>query len=100
MEQVVLKPHNLLGQLRILASDSPAQEESSIFDLFQHASQDDPLPGKILEAIPRKDHLKENTVAQCTEEEGQVWYREKLYLPEGDQLRLKLIQEHYDTALA
>jgi hypothetical protein len=29
-----------------------------------------------------------------------VWYRGKRDVPEGDQLQLRLIQEHHDTALA
>jgi hypothetical protein len=32
--------------------------------------------------------------------ERQVWHRGKRYVPEKDQLRLRLIQEHHDTALA
>jgi len=100
MEQVVLKPQNLPEQLRISASEMPGQEVPSISDLFAQAYSDDPLPNRILEAMKHKDSLKEITVAECTEQEGQVWYRGKRYVPEGDQLRLRLIQEHHDTALA
>jgi len=100
MEQVVLKPHNLPEQLRILANDLPVQERSSISNLFNQAYQEDPLPDKILKAIKERDSLKEITVAECTEQYGQVWYRGKLYAPEEDQLRLRFIQEHHDTALA
>lgn len=44
--------------------------------------------------------MKEITVAGWTEQNEQVLYRGKRYVPEGDQLRLQLIQEHQDTALA
>jgi hypothetical protein len=100
MEQVVLKPHNLLEELRIAANERPGQEASSISDLFATTHMDDPLPNKILEAIRQGDSLKDITVGECMEQEGQVWYRGKHYVPEGDQLRLRLIQEHHDTALA
>jgi len=100
MEQVGLKPHNLPKQLRISANDMPRQEGSSISDLFAQACVKDPQVDKILRAIRQGDSLKEITVAECTEQEGQVWYRGKRYDPEGDQLRLRLIQEHHDTALA
>jgi len=62
-----LKPHNLPKQLRILANDLPEWEHPSILDLFNEAYQVDPLPGMILEAIPKKGSLKESTVEECTE---------------------------------
>jgi hypothetical protein len=100
MEQVVLKPHNLPEQLKISANAMPDQGVPPISDLVAQAYMDDPLPEKILEAIRQGGSLKDITVAECTEQEGKVWYRGKCYVPEGDQLRLRLIQEHHDTALA
>jgi len=91
MEQVVLKPHNLPEQLRISANDIPDQEVPSITDHFIQAYKDDPLPSRILEAVRQGASLKEITIAECTEQEGQVWYRGRRYVPEGDQLRLRLI---------
>jgi hypothetical protein len=100
MEQVVLKPHNLPEQLRVSANDVPRQEVPLISELFAQAYMDDPLRNKMVEAIRQGGSLKDITVAECTEQEGKVWYRAKCYVPEGDQLRLRLIQEHHDTALA
>jgi hypothetical protein len=100
MEQVVLKPHNLPEQLRISANDTLERQVPLISDRFTQAYRDDPLHNKILEAIRQGGSLKDITVAECTEQEGKVWYRGKYYVPEGDQLRLRLIQEHHDTALA
>jgi len=99
-EQVVIKPHNLPEQLRISANDITRQELPSISDLFAQAYMDDPLPSRIVEAIRQGGSLKDITVAECTEQEGQVWYWGKRYVPENDQLWLRLIQEHHDTALA
>jgi hypothetical protein len=100
MEQVVLKAYNLPEQLRISANDLPGQETSSISDLFVHGYMDDPLPYKILKAIRQGDSLKDITVAECTEQEGQVWFRGKRYVPQGNHLRLRLIQEYHGTILA
>jgi hypothetical protein len=100
MEQVVQKSHNLPEQLRISANDMPEQEVPLISDLFAEAYRDDPLPDKILEAIRQGGSLRDITVPECREQEGRVWYRGRYYVPEGDQLRLRLIQEHHDTALA
>jgi len=100
MEQVVLEPHNLPEQLRISANDIPDQEVPLISDLFIQAYKDDPLPNKVLEAKRQGASLKEITIAECTEQERQVSYRGRRYVPEGDQLRLRLIHEHHNTALA
>jgi hypothetical protein len=51
MEQVVLKPHNVPEQLKILANDVSVQDGPSISDLFDQAYEEDPLFKKILEAI-------------------------------------------------
>jgi hypothetical protein len=88
MEQVVLKPHNRQEQLRISANEMPEQDSPLVTDLFAQAYMDDPLPEKILEAIRQGGSLKDITVAECKEENGQVLYRGKCYDPEGDQLRL------------
>jgi len=100
MEQVVLKPYNLSEQLRISANEISAQEHSSISDLFNHAYHVDPLADKILKAIQEGGSLREITIAECSEKHRQVWYRGKWYVPKGEQLRLRLIQKHHDTALA
>jgi hypothetical protein len=100
MEQVVLKPINLPEQLRISANYISEPEHPTIRNLFDQAYQEDLFARKILEVIRTKDSLKEITIAECTEHDGQVWYGGKHYVPEGDQLRVRLIQEHHDTALA
>jgi len=64
------------------------------------AYETDPLPGKILEAIRTKSGLQEVTITECIEDGGRIWYRENLYVPDNDELRLPIIQEHHDTALA
>jgi hypothetical protein len=61
---------------------------------------DDLLPNKLLEAITQGDSLKDSTVPECTEHAGQVCFGGKRYVPEGNQLWLRLIQEHHDTTLA
>jgi hypothetical protein len=72
MEQVVLKPHKLSEQFRISANDISVQEPPAISDLFAQAYIDDPLPNKILNAISQGVGLKDITITECTEQEGQV----------------------------
>jgi len=100
MEQVVLKPQNQPEQLRLLADSPAVQGRPSIFDRMTEAYETDPLPGKILEAIWTKSGIQEITIAECIEDKGRIRYRWNLYVPEDDKLRLRIIQEHHDTALA
>jgi len=99
-EQVVVKLQNLPRELRLLVDSPPALGRPSSPDLMTEAYETDPLSGKILEAIRMIGSLKEIRVAECTEQERRIQYRGKKYVPESDQLRLRLIQVHHDTALA
>jgi len=100
VEQVHLKPQNPPEQLCLLAESPPTQGRPSIPDFITKAYATDPLPGEIPEAIRTNGSLKVITLAEWTEHEGRVPYQGKCYVPQGDQLRLQLIQEHHDTALA
>jgi hypothetical protein len=100
MKKVVLKLHNLPKELHLLADSPPAQGHPSISDLMTEAYETDPLPGKILEAIRTIGSLKHIMVAECTEQDGRIQYREKYYVPESDQLQLRLIQAHHNAPLA
>ena len=100
MEQVVLKLQNLPKELHLLADTPLAQGRPSISDLMTEAYETDPLPGKILEGIHTNGSVKDITIAECTEQDGRIEYQGKRYIPESNQLRLGLIEEHHDTALA
>jgi hypothetical protein len=86
--------------LRLSANDRPEHRASPISDLFAQAYRDDPLPNTILDTMRPGNSVKDITVPECTEQGGKEWYRGKRYVPKGDQLRLRLIQEHNDTILA
>jgi len=100
MAQVVLKLPELPEQLRLLAGSPPTQGRPSISDLMTKAYETDMLPGKILEVIGMISGLHEITMAECKEEEGQIRYRGSVYVPDSNELCLRNIQEHHDTALA
>lgn len=59
----------------------------------------DPVNGKILKATRTDSSLKNITIAECTELDGSNLYRGNCFVPHDDQLPLRLIQEHRDTAL-
>ena len=76
------------------------QGRPSISDLMTAAYETDPLPGKILEAIQTRSGIQEITIADRTEDKGQIRYRGNLYVPDGDELHLRIIQDDHQTALA
>jgi hypothetical protein len=98
MEQVVLKPENLPEQLRILASD--LRGERSVQEQLEEALKQDGLVKRIHDAVRQGTSMKEITVAECSEQEGQLYYRGKRYVPEDPELQLRLIKEYHDTPLA
>jgi hypothetical protein len=64
MEQVVLKPLNVLEQLGLLGDGLPMQGRPSISNLFTRVYTIDPLPWEILNIIPTHRRLKEVPRAQ------------------------------------
>jgi len=100
MEQVVLKQQNLAEHPRTLEDSQPAEGRPSISDPMSMTYQTDPLPGRMLNAIRINIVLHQITVGECTEEDGRLRYRGKLYVPDIDELRLRIIRDHHDTALA
>jgi len=100
MEQVILKPQNLPRELRLLVDSPPSQGRLSIPDLMTEACQTDAVQGKMLETIRTNGSQKNDTVADCTEQDGRIQYRGKHSIPDSDQLQLRMIQEHHETALA
>jgi hypothetical protein len=72
MEQVVLKLGNIPEQLRILANDG--REGCSVQAKLEEASKQDNLIKRILNAVRTGTSMKEITVAECSEEHGQLHY--------------------------
>jgi hypothetical protein len=86
MEQVVLKPENVPKQLRILANEMNV-EERTIQQHWEDALGKDKLVMKILKALEKGESVREITIGECLEEDGQLRYRGKRYVPEDIQLQ-------------
>jgi hypothetical protein len=97
---VVLKPQNLLAQLRLVADCSTPTTCPSLSNRFNNEYWADIFPEKMLEAIRVNGHLKKETIAECTEQNGRIQYRGKCYVPVDNQLWLRIIHNHHDSALA
>jgi hypothetical protein len=85
MEQVVLKPENHPEQLRILVND--LKKACSMQDQLANATKGDDLAQTILNAVRKGSSMKEITVAECSEQDGQLFYRGKRYVPEDPELQ-------------
>jgi len=83
-----------------MVDSSPTQGRRCICDLITMADETDPLPGKIVEGIRTNSGLQEIAIAEFPEEEGRIHYWGNLYIPKDNELRLRIIQEHHDTAIA
>lgn len=61
----------------------------------------DPLPSEILEAldndVPRHPQI---TLAECSQDSGLLLYRNRLYIPDRDELKASLLQEAHDSQSA
>jgi len=98
VEQVVLKPQNLLEQLGLLAYTPPVQNCPSISDLVSALRSTNLRRANIWEAIWTNSGLKVVAVVECLEEEGRICYRGSLYIQESDTSHWCIIHEHCDLA--
>ena len=73
MEQVVIKPQNLPEQLRILANDSIRVR--SVQEQLREASEQDGFIRRVRDAVRQGTSMREITVTECSEKEGQLYYR-------------------------
>ena len=97
---MVLKPQNLPEHLRLFPDGPPTLGCSSISDLLTEAYMTDQLPEKVMEAIQMGSGLQDITVAECTAEDGHTRCRGNCYVPDNDALRLRIIEDYHDPALA
>lgn len=105
--QIVLKQENLedKNKLSLLAGsfiNEPAEKTVSLPDLFSQAYQMDSFPGEVLLMLHTKvKHSREISLAECSESpEGLLLYRNAVYVPNSDKLKLRLLQEHHDSPSA
>jgi hypothetical protein len=65
--------------------------------LFNQAYKADPLPNDVLRVLRDGVHQSYRiTLAKCREQAGRLWYRDRLYVPNHEPLRLHLLQRHHE----
>ena len=77
--------------------DAPLQLE----DLFVEGYAADKFPNEVLKSIrtEQKQHAQ-ITLAECSEREGRLLYRDKVFVPDYAPLRLRVILEFDNTPTA
>ena len=126
----MLKPHNLIDILGVLtlacgqlaeeraaiaeepatmaddptwpAGDPVGAAEKSIEELFDEAYTKDSIPNDMLGQLRRgPTHSKQLSLAECQEDDnGQLLYRRRLYVPNHMPLKLHLIKDFHEVPAA
>jgi len=95
--QVVLKSQSLglLADIPLHFGESPLNE------LWMEAYQADPLPNQILTMREQGvQHSRLISLAECTKDGNRLRYRDRLYVPADEPLKLAIIREHHDPPAA
>ena len=104
-EQVLLKPHNLqihLAHLRkpllinvnaiVDETEEEAGEEPTLEQLFEKGYATDPFPSSVIEMLNSGvQHCKEISLSECFVRDGRLYYRDRMYVPDYDPLRLRIL---------
>lgn len=110
--QTVLKLENLSPGMNPIALhqttvDREPHDERPLEELIAIAYERDPVPSRILEALRKRDRRLPPDLAQlkfslaeCSEQEGKLYVRRRLYVPNDDMLHLRLLQLCHDNAAA
>src|SRR6266566_2610671 len=99
--QTVLKKENIDSKLGLFAasfSNEAGVSDVSLEELFEEGYMADQFPTQVLQNLRNGTRQsKEITLAECTEQEGQLYYRGVKYVPNYPPLRLRIMQEYHDT---
>jgi hypothetical protein len=108
--QTILKPQNLAINANLVLDDNkepdtehdednapePDEPETPFEELWEAAYNADPIPNEVLKTmrrgIRRAKHL---SIAECSEENGKLVYQKRLYVPDYDPLKLRIMREAY-----
>jgi transposase InsO family protein len=92
--QTLLDP----GKLTLAATFSPPDD---FLTALEEAYAVDPLPARIIGQIAEgARHSREISLPDCRIHEGRLYFRDRLYVPNHDPLRLKLLHTHHDAPSA
>jgi hypothetical protein len=104
-QTTIIKPENILHASTATSFDQP--DIPSVLDapmlnwLFHEAYATDPFPNKVLHMLRDfTKQCKDITLAEYKERNNLLLYRQQIWVPDYELLRLHLMQQHYDTPTA
>jgi len=85
------------GQPAAGQPDAGQLDAGRISTLFAESYQADPFPARILGLLRNGAwQCKEISLAECKKRDGQLLYRDCVYVPDHPPLRLQMLQDHHD----
>jgi hypothetical protein len=97
-QTIIIKPENIL-QLSAMAT--PTLASPALAQLFTDGYNEDPFPNKILKLIrDGAKHCREICLAECDEHNNLLCYRQRIWVPNYEPLKLHLLQQHHDVPAA
>ena len=70
-------------------------------DQMNQAYLNDPLATEIFEALRNGvQHHRQLSLVDCRNNNGQLYYQDQIYIPDNDELCLRIIQGSHDTPAA
>ena len=116
MEQVVLKPMNVASppevqvkpiQILKCSEAAPVEVESEVAPLsdaiqaaYDNLAEDDPVATVSQMLRDGVRHSWEVSLSDCSLENDRLFYKNWLWIPENDELHLRLFQEAHNQAMA
>jgi hypothetical protein len=84
------KPENIL---QLSATATPTLASPALAQLFTDGYNEDPFPNKILKLIrDGAKHCREISLAECDEHNNLLHYRQRIWVPNYERLKLHLLQ--------
>jgi hypothetical protein len=95
--KAVLKPQNLLDNLRLLADTPPGNGQLPLDQDISEATKMDGFAQNILAILREgKKHCRELSLSECQEQDSHLLYQQRWYIPESDPLQLCILRSHHD----
>lgn len=99
--QTVLKRENIDPRVRFHAARLPADLPPDLMDLFRRGYEKDEVLQSVQTALregkPRHARL---TLAECVEQDDLLYFRDRLYVPDCDNLKAELLRRCHESPVA
>lgn len=99
--QIVLKPHHIAQSHLCPLDVEEEEEENTLEEAIAAAYGGDAFAQEILKLLrDGTTQSKKITLSECEERDHQFWYQGRLYIPDNEQLRLRVCEAHHDAPAA